>query len=481
MKLDLRRQQMLLAGEWVDRTETMEVRNPENDQLVALVPKASKTDMEQAITRAKEGAKASAALPVYKRMAILNRAADFVEAHKERFARTIATEGSKTIREARKETGRCVETLRLCAEEARRVTGETIPFDQSPGGTGRFGYYERHPLGIIGAITPFNDPLNLVAHKIGPAIAAGNAIVLKPATATPLSALLLAEAFMEAGLPKGILSVMTGLGSEVGDVLITHPDVRMVSFTGGMEAGLEIAKKAGLKKKSMELGSNSPVIVLEDAQIEDAVKANVSGAFWAAGQNCIGVQRLYVNAEVYDHFKDLFVKQSCAYMMGEKLSEKTDMGPLISEKEAKRVAFMVDDALRMGAVLLCGGKRSGAFYEPTVLENVPDECMLAKEEIFGPVVLLYKIKSLAEGIERANQSEYGLHAGLFTENMNAVFQAIRELEAGGVMVNDSSDFRIDAMPFGGTKQSGLGREGVKFSILEMTEQKVVCFKLRNNG
>ncbi len=249
MKVDLKRQKMFVAGDWVERERVLEVRNPEDDDLLAVVPRASRKDMEEAVELAKKGAQVSALLPVYKRMDILNKAADYVSAHKEAYARTIALEGSKTITEARKEAGRCVETLRLSAEEARRVTGETIPFDQSEGGVGRFGYYERVPLGIIGAITPFNDPLNLVAHKVGPAIASGNAIVLKPSTATPLSALFLAEAFDYAELPKGILSVITGVGSEIGDVLMTHPDVRMISFTGGMEAGLKIANQAGLKKE----------------------------------------------------------------------------------------------------------------------------------------------------------------------------------------------------------------------------------------
>ncbi|GAF19827.1 aldehyde dehydrogenase [Bacillus sp. JCM 19046] len=477
MKLDLKRQKMLLAGEWTDREETIDVRNPENDDLIATVPLASIVDMEKAIQLAKKGAIVSSNLPVHKRMSILNKAADYVLAHVEEYAKTIALEGSKTIREARKEASRCVETLRLSAEEARRITGETIPFDQSPGGEGRLGYYESCPIGIIGAITPFNDPLNLVAHKIGPAIAAGNAIIVKPASITPLSALFLAEAFTHAELPNGILSVLTGPGSVIGDYLMTHPAVRMISFTGGMEAGLTIAKKAGLKKKSMELGSNSPVIVLNDADIEEAVASCVSGAFWAAGQNCIGVQRMYVQEDVYAEFKQQFVQQAKAYKVGFKLDEQTDMGPLISETEAKRVEFIVDDAVRSGALLLCGGNRTEAFYEPTVLENVPSDCHLGNEEIFGPVALLYKINSLEQAIHEANQTEYGLQAGLFTKDLNVAFKVIRELNVGGIMINDSSDFRIDAMPFGGTKQSGLGREGVRFAVQEMTEQKVVCFKM----
>ncbi|ALS74718.1 aldehyde dehydrogenase [Planococcus rifietoensis] len=468
---------MFLAGEWVDGKQWIDVTDPQDGSLVDRVPAATKEDMEACIEAAKSGAQVAARMPVVERMQIIGKAADYIEANAERYARTIAKESSKTIREARKEVGRAVETLRLSAEEARRITGETIPFDQSPGGIGKVGYYRRFPLGIIGAITPFNDPLNLVAHKVGPAIASGNAIIVKPATVTPLSALLLAQAFSHAGLPEKILSVITGRGGEIGDVLVEHPAVRMISFTGGVETGLAITKKAGLKKVGMELGSNSPVIVLQDADLEDAVASSVSGAFWAAGQNCLGVQRVYIEDPVFDLFKERFVEQTESYIVGDKQSELTDMGPLITEKEAQRVEGLVQEALDKGATLETGGERDEAFYSPTVLTGVPDDCALAAEEIFGPVALLYRVTDLDEAIERANAVDYGLQAGIFTKNLDHAHRAIEELEVGGVMINDSSDFRIDAMPFGGVKQSGLGREGVKFAIQEMTDTKVVCFKL----
>ncbi|RAZ66433.1 aldehyde dehydrogenase family protein [Planococcus maitriensis] len=468
---------MFLAGEWVDGKQWIDVIDPQDGSLVDRVPAAAKEDMEVCIAEAKAGAKIAARMTVVERMQIIGKAADYIESNTEDYARTIAKESSKTIREARKEVGRAVETLRLSAEEARRITGETIPFDQSPGGVGKVGYYRRFPLGIIGAITPFNDPLNLVAHKVGPAIASGNAIIVKPATVTPLSALLLAQAFSHAGLPEKILSVITGRGGEIGDVLVEHPAVRMISFTGGVETGLEITKKAGLKKVGMELGSNSPVIVLQDADMEDAVASSVSGAFWAAGQNCLGVQRIYIEDPVFDLFKEQFVEQTERYIVGDKQSEMTDMGPLITEKEAQRVGRLVEEALDKGAMLETGGERDGAFYSPTVLTDVPEDCTLAAEEIFGPVVLLYSVKNLDEAIERANAVEYGLQAGIFTKNLDHAHRAIEELEVGGVMINDSSDFRIDAMPFGGVKQSGLGREGVKYAIQEMTDTKVICFKL----
>lgn len=470
---------MLLGGQWVGRDDVIEVRDPQDNSLIDTVPAASKDDAILCIEEAKEGAKIAASIPVHERIRIIQSAANYIEENKDKFAYMISREGSKTIREAEKETARCIQTLRISAEEARRIQGETISFDQMPGSENRVGYYYRFPIGIIAAITPFNDPLNLVAHKVGPAIASGNAIIVKPASVTPLSALMLAEAFEQAGLPPKVLSVITGHGSEIGDILVTHPAIRMISFTGGVEAGENIIRKAGLKKISMELGSNSPVIVLDDANLEDAVESSISGAFWAAGQNCLGVQRIYVQEKIWDDFRDAFVTRTQEYRVGDKQLRETDMGPLINEKEAKRVEKMVNEAIEKGAVLLTGGKRNGAFYSPTVLTNVPDECKLAKEEIFGPVVLLYPISDLDEAIQKANSVEYGLQAGIFTKDIDKAQKAISQLDVGGIMINDSSDYRIDAMPFGGVKKSGLGREGIKFAIQEMTEPKVVCFKLTN--
>jgi glyceraldehyde-3-phosphate dehydrogenase (NADP+) len=470
-------QKMFLAGTWVGRPQTIEVRNPQDDSLISTVPAATKEDAIYAVEQAKEGAAIIARMLVHERMAVLNRAADWIDEHRETYARTIALEGSKTIREARKEVARCIETIRISAEEARRIHGETIPFDQMPGSENRVGYYYRFPVGIIAAITPFNDPLNLVAHKVGPAIAGGNAIIVKPTSVTPLSALLLAEAFDKAGLPPKVLSVITGSAKDVGQTLVTHPDVRMVSFTGGLSTGEKIARQAGLKKISMELGSNSPVIVLKDADLDEAVASCVSGAFWAAGQNCLGVQRIYIEEAVFEEFKDQFTAKTQKYRVGDKLSELTDMGPMINEKEARRVESWVNEAVEKGASLLCGGKRDGAFYQPTVLTNLPEDCTLAREEVFGPVVTLYPVPDLETAIFEANQVNYGLQAGIFTKDLEKAYRAIREVDVGGIMINDSSDYRIDGMPFGGVKGSGLGREGVRFALEEMTEIKVVCFKL----
>jgi len=477
MMTQVKGMKMLIGGKWVEKDSSINVYNPQDHSLITTVPRATKEDVLYGIEMAKEGAKKAEKMPSHERIAVLNRAADYIKAHHEKYAQTIASEGSKTIKEARAEVGRCVETLRISAEEARRINGETIPFDQMEGSENRIGYYYKFPIGIVAAITPFNDPLNLVAHKVGPAIASGNAIIVKPATLTPISAILLAEAFEEAGLPSKVLSVITGSGGEIGDTLITHPAIRMVSFTGGLETGETIAKKAGLKKLSMELGSNSPVIILQDAHIDQAVEANVSGAFWASGQNCLGVQRIFISETIYEEFLEKFVERTNKYIVGDKKSELTDMGPLIHEKEAIRVESWVNEAKEEGAKIVAGGKRRGAFYDPTVLVDVPLHAKIAKEEVFGPVVSLFPIKNLNDAIAKANDVNFGLQAGIFTQDIHLAFEAIKRLEVGGLMINDSSDYRIDGMPFGGIKGSGLGREGVKFTIQEMTEPKVVQFNL----
>ncbi len=477
MRTKVKTKKMLLAGKWVHSSKWIDVVNPQDNSLIAKVPSASRGEMLLAIEKADEAFKKTRTWPTHERIQVLNKAADYIAENAEVFAKTISLEGSKTITEARGEVKRAIQTIKISAEEARRVNGETINFDQREGSENRLGYYYRFPIGVIGAITPFNDPLNLVAHKIGPAIASGNAVVVKPASVTPLSALLLAKAFDKSGLPKGFLSVITGSGGEVGDVLVTHPAVKMVSFTGGLEVGEKIAHQAGLKKVNMELGSNSPVIVLNDANIDEASAASVSGSFSAVGQNCIGVQRIFVEKDVYAMFLEDFITKTKKLVVGDKMNEHTDVGPLINEKEARRVEAWVEEALDRGAKLEIGGKRDGAYYEPTVLTEVPETAKIAKEEIFGPVVLITPVNDLNEAIDRSNDVNFGLQAGVFTNDINKAFYTIKNIEVGGIIVNDSSDYRIDAMPFGGIKGSGLGREGVRSAIEAMTEPKVVCFNL----
>jgi glyceraldehyde-3-phosphate dehydrogenase (NADP+) len=468
---------MLLAGAWVDRRDTIEVRDPFDGEIIDTVPAANAEDVETALAAADLARRTARAMTTFERARVLLKAASIVSENLEEFARTVAREGSKTIREARKEASRCVNTLTVSGEEAKRLVGETIPFDSFPGGEQRRGYYVREPVGVVLAITPFNDPLNLVAHKLGPAIAGGNSVILKPATVTPLSAIRLTEALLEAGLPPDVLQTLTGHGAVLGDALVSDPRVRMVSFTGGLQAGERIMSKIGLKKVGMELGSNSPVIVWSDADIEWAVETCVSGAFWAAGQNCIGVQRIYVHRQVYDRFRDGFVERTRRYRIGDKLDDATDMGPMITEGEAKRLEKWIREAADLGATVLCGGARDGALLEPTVLENVPENATLHAQEVFGPTVNLYPVDDLDEAIDKANSINFGLHAAGFTRDVEIAHRMAEGLECGGVMLNDSTDYRLDSMPFGGIKNSGLGREGIRFSLQEMTEPKVVCWYL----
>ncbi len=468
---------MLLDGEWVDRNDKIDVTDPFDNSLIDTVPSASSDDVETALSSAVKAFEVTRKMSVYDRAQILFKAAEIISNNLEDFARTIAREGSKTIREARGEAKRCTNTLTVAAEEAKRILGETLPFDSFPGGEEKRGYYYRFPIGVVLAITPFNDPLNLVAHKLGPAIAAGNSVILKPATVTPLSAIKLVETLIEAGLPPSAIQLVTGIGSQIGKPLVSDERVRMVSFTGGVEAGKHVASVAGIKKIGMELGSNSPVIVWKDADLELAVESCVSGSFWAAGQNCIGVQRLLIHKDIYDEFRNRFVARTKQYKIGDKLNEETDMGPMITETEAKRVETWVADAVSKGAEVLTGGRRDGALFEPTVLENLSLKATIHYEEVFGPTVNLYAVDDLDKAIAEANSLPYGLLAAIFTTNVNVAFKAAYELDCGGVMINDSTDYRLDSMPFGGVKYSGLGREGLKFSLQEMTEPKVVCFNL----
>ena len=451
------------------------VYSPYSGEPVGEAKRATLADVETAIATAEAGAPISRSLSRAERAGILNGCADIVASRSAAFAETIVSEAGKTIVQARKEVARCVNTLRLSAEEAKRLGGETIPFDSYPGSEDRFGFFERDPLGIVLAITPFNDPPNLVAHKLGPAIAGGNAVILKPSGLTPLSAIGLADALFEAGLPPQILSVLTG-NREVSEALVRAPQIRMISFTGGTTTGEAITRNAGLKKIAMDLGGNAPVIVMDDCALDDAAERCVSGAFGAAGQNCIGVQRLLIQQSVYEDFKNRFLEKARALTVGDPMDESTDMGPMISTDAAKRIEGWVIDALEGGARLLLGHTRDGALYAPTILENVSESAAVRCEEVFAPVVLLQPFDTLDRAIAEANGPEQSLHAAIFTGNIDRAFDAARRLEAGGVMINDSSDFRFDGMPFGGYKRGSLGREGVRFAIEEMTQTKVICVR-----
>jgi acyl-CoA reductase-like NAD-dependent aldehyde dehydrogenase len=449
------------------------VRNPYSGETIGSVCLTPATAVDDVLRRAREGRKTARALSRAARAAVLDGAARLIEERAESFARLIVAEAGKTLVQARKETCRAVNTLRLSAAEARRNAGEVVPFDAYAGSEGRLGWFTREPLGVIAAVTPYNDPLNLVAHKLGPAIAGGNAVVLKPSLLTPLSALRLVDTLVEAGLPEEVVTVVNG-GAELGAVVVAAPEVRMVSFTGGFRTGEAIARSAGLKKLAMDLGGNAPVVVLADADLDAAVEASVSGAFWAAGQNCIGTQRILVEREVYAAFRDAFVERTRRLRVGDPADGRTDVGPMISERAAAAAEATVAAALAEGARLLCGHEREGSLYAPTVLENVPGTSAVWREEAFAPVVVLQPVDSFEEAVERANEIDFSLHAGVFTGSLDRAMAAARLLEAGGVMINDSSDYRFDAMPFGGFKYGSMGREGVRFAYEEMTQPKVVC-------
>ncbi|WP_374396373.1 aldehyde dehydrogenase family protein [Sphingopyxis sp.] len=466
---------LLIGGRWEAADETMAVVDPWTGRPIDAVACADAGHVERAVASALRGGEAMRALPTGERAHILHTAATAVEGDAERFAAAITAETGKPIRSARREVARAVNTLRLSAEEAVRLAGETIAFDSFPGGEARSGHYIYEPVGVIAAITPFNDPLNLVCHKLGPAFAAGNAVILKPAEQAPLVSIMLARLLLAAGLPEEALSVLTGRGADFGDALSSHAGVAMISFTGGARVGEAICRAAGIKRLAMELGGNGPVIVMEDADVERAAAACVSGAFGAAGQNCIGVQRIYVHDTIYDAFRDALVAAVRALRVGDPTDPATDVGPMVGVAEAERIVAWTVEAVSRGATLLTGGERAGTLVRPTLLENVPADARVACHEVFGPVASLFRFTELDEAIDAANRADYAIHAAVFTASLRTARRTAGRLRAAGVMVNDSTDYRLDAMPFGGAGRGNMGREGVRFAAREMSQTKVICF------
>lgn len=458
--------------------EAIAVINPCTGEEIGRVPRGTARDVERAVQVAREGARQMRALPLHRRVAILAAAAQRLTAEAEPLAQLLTAETGKTIREARAEVARAATILQLAAEEARRLHGETIPFDALPATEGRQGFYVREPVGIVGAITPWNVPLALVAHKVGPALGAGNAVVLKPAEQTPLIALQLARILRECGLPESAFQVVTGYGEEAGDALVTHPDVPFLTFTGSREVGMRLPARAGYKRIALELGGNSPVIITPSADLERAAEGIVRGGFAVAGQLCISVQRVLVQEAVVDALVQELLPRVRALRVGDPRDENTDMGTLIHRDACDRVERDVQEAVAVGATVLTGGQRLGpTLYAPTVLQDVLRQARIAMEEAFAPVVLLMPYTTLEDAIELANATPYGLNAGIFTRDLQEALTAAREIVAGTVCINDVPTFRSDLMPYGGRKQSGLGREGVRFAMEEMTELKVVSFRL----
>ncbi|MCD8553790.1 aldehyde dehydrogenase family protein [Seleniivibrio sp.] len=468
---------LFIGGQWVDTGTYMDVLNPYDGSVVDTICTASAELTKQAIDAAFEARDTMKHLPAARRGKILDNMAALIERDKEEIAALLCAEAGKGIMFARGEAGRTGENFKFAADEARRLSGELVPYDASESGTNRFGYFKRYPIGVIGAITPFNFPLNLVAHKVGPAIAAGCPIVLKPASTTPLTAHKVTELLLEAGLPACGINLVVGSGSVVGNTMVESDRIAMITFTGSPSVGLDIKAKAGIKKVTLELGSNSAAIVHEDADIRYAVPKCVIGAFANSGQVCISIQRIYIHESRYDEFRNMFVDAVKASRNGDPKDEKTLVGPMIEEREAIRAEGWIKEAVSQGAVVAVGGNRKGTLLEATVLENTNEQMTIVREEVFGPVVCIMKYKTLDEVIERVNDSQFGLQAGIFTDNIQNAFKAIDRLEVGGVMINDMPTFRVDQMPYGGVKLSGTGREGPRFAVEEMTELKTVMFNL----
>jgi acyl-CoA reductase-like NAD-dependent aldehyde dehydrogenase len=468
---------MYIGGKWVDSSSTFEVRLPYDNSPVATVPSATREHVEQAIEAAAEGFKVFSGFPSHKRAQILEKVSQILEVQKEELARIVTSETGKPIKESRFEIGRAVQTMKCSAEEAKRIHGEVISPDAVPGGENRIACTMRFPIGVIAAITPFNVPLNLACHKIGPAIAAGNSVILKPASATPLSAIKLAQAFEEAGIPEGAVNVITGQGGVIGEELIKSEKIAMITFTGSVDVGRRIREAAGLKKVTLELGSNSAVIVEDDANISEAVTRCVQGGYANSGQVCISVQRIYVSRKIFSKFMEMFVSGVGKLKVGHPMQEDTDISSLIAEKEAQRVMSWIEEAVGDGATIVTGGKRRGSTILPTVITDARPRMKVCSMELFGPAVVIGSYDDTEEAIDLVNDSRYGLQAGVYTQNLNKAFHIAKKLNVGGVMINEVPTFRLDHMPYGGTKESGIGREGPRYAIEEMTESKLVCFKL----
>jgi len=464
-----------IAGREVVTEHWIEVRNPYDQSVVGEVPACGAAEVNEAVGAAQE-ALAAGAFPQFRRAQVLDRAAGLLRERQEEFARTIALEAGKPIKTARGEATRAVETFLFAAAACRDLGGEVLPMEATEAGVGKLGFTLRVPIGVVAAISPFNFPLNLVAHKVAPAIAAGCPVVLKPASVTPMSALALADLLEDAGLPAGYLHVVTGSGKAVGDPLVDDPRPRLVSFTGSPEVGWGIAARAPRKRVKLELGSNSPLIVEPDADL-DAVAAKVRVAgFSHAGQSCISTQRILVHRDIEDGLAAALRTAVQSLVLGDPLDEATDVGPLIAPEEAERVRRLIDDAVAGGAEIVCGGDMEGSILRPTVLRNTRNDQDVCQREVFGPVVAMIAYGTFDEAIALANDSDFGLHAGVFTKDLGKALAAARRLEFGGVLVNEVPTFRADLQPYGGVKDSGNTREGPRFAVEEMTEMRFVSFQ-----
>jgi glyceraldehyde-3-phosphate dehydrogenase (NADP+) len=469
MALDL---PFFLAGQWRKSAQPLEVRSPYDGQTVGTTYYAQAADLEEALQAAERAFAATRALPAYERAAALAHIAQGVRENRDELSRTIALEAGKPIRDASAEVERAVFTLETASEEAKRIYGEVIPLDLIPSGQGRLGITRRFPIGPIAAITPFNFPLNLAMHKVAPAIACGNPVILKPPSATPLTMLTAARIIAEAGLPAGAVSVLP-MSREVDHRLVSDDRIKMLSFTGSTAVGWALKEKAGRKRVLLELGGNAGVIVDRDADLVHAARRIASGSFSYAGQSCISVQRIYVHRAVFDRFTQALLDEVGRIKMGDPLDPTTDLGPMIDQVAVQRTAAWVAEAVAEGARLLAGGQARGRFFEPTVLTDVKPSAKVCSLEVFAPLVNLFPFDDFEAALAAINDSAYGLQAGVFTGSLSNALHAFQELEVGGVIINDIPTFRIDHMPYGGVKDSGLGREGLRYAIKEMTEVRIM--------
>ncbi len=466
---------LFIAGEWVETGDWIEVRSPFSGDVVSRVAKGGADETRRAIDAAEQAMLEP--LPAHKRAEILVKVVAGIARRHDEIARQISDEAGKPLKAARVEASRAMSTYTFAAVEARKLAGEMVPMDAAQAGEGKLAFTLRRPVGIVGAISPFNFPLNLVAHKLAPALAAGCAVVLKPATQTPLSALLLAELEEEAGLPPGWLSVVVGPSAEIGDVLVEDERVKAITFTGSGPVGWGIKERAAKKKVSLELGNATPVIVMADSDVEAAAAAMAANAFAFAGQSCISVQRLYVERPAYDRFVEAFVPRVQALKLGDPADEETDVGPVIDQDARERILEWIAEARDGGAEILAGGDEQDGLIAPTVIANASPELKVSCEEVFGPVVTLSAVGSLDEAIALANSTRFGLQAGIFTSRLDTAMRAGQELEFGGVIVNEAPTFRADQMPYGGVKDSGNTREGPAYAVRELTEDRLVVIDL----
>jgi len=466
---------MYLNGKWVDSPSQIPVTSPYSGDVIDTVPEASPEQIEETIAAAEKGAVSMAKLTAHERGEILNRAADLFQQRIDDFATVVSREVGKPLAEARAEVGRMPALLRLAGFEGSQLRGETLPIDAQAGAAGKIGMTLRVPCGVVVAITPFNFPILLVIHKVAPALSVGNAVILKPATTTPLSALMFTEIILQAGLPEHGLQCITGSGSQLGAALCSDPRVRKISFTGSTSVGEKISRVAGVKRLSLELGSNSPLVVLPDADLEEVAQATALGGYVNAGQVCISLQRVLVHGKAYGDFVDALKGPVEAIKVGDPLEEDTKLSAMISEGEAERVEQWTREAAQGGATVVTGGERQGAVVAPTIVADVKPDMKISREELFGPAVAVTRIESVDEGIALANDSQYGLGAGIFTKDIKSAWKFARNVQSGNVMINWTPLWRADLMPYGGFKQSGIGNEGPRYAVEEMTEIKTVVF------